>query len=207
MIKRIIFDIDDTLIKFPVEFKEMYESIIRENKLDISYKDLFKAIDKYEECKKYTYYNKKDLIDVINKSLNLNLDVTFLNSFLKKYNKLITPVPIDTIETLKYLKSKYELVILSNWFTDSQISRLKCAGIYEFFNQVFCADKIPMKPYKEAFIKACGDHNLNECVMVGDSLKSDIEVPYSLGMNAYYLTNKESKYPSIKKISDLKELL
>lgn len=207
MIKRIIFDVDDTLIKFPVSFMEMYESVIKENNLNIDYKDLFKAIDDYEECGKYIYYNKEDLINFINKNLNLNLDITFLNSFLKKYDTLITPVPNDTIETLKYLKSKYELVILSNWFTDSQISRLKCASIYEYFDEIYCSDKVPIKPNKEAYIKACGNHKLEECVMVGDSIKKDIEVPYSLGMKVYYLTDKDTIYPKIEKISDLKELL
>ena len=64
-----------------------------------------------------------------------------------------------------------------------------------------------MKPIKMSFLSAIGDNNVNECLMIGDNFDADIKVPLEIGMNVYHLTNKECNYPSIKKISDLKELL
>jgi len=47
-----------------------------------------------------------------------------------------------------------------------------------------------------------------ECVMIGDNLKVDIEVPYEMGMKVFHL-NKfgTTKYPTIRKIDELKERL
>ena len=207
MIKRIIFDIDDTLISFPALFEDGYKKVIKKYNLYIEPKQLYEIIGEYETSGKYKYYDKDKLLRLINERLNTNLDKNFVNDFFNMYNKLITPVTDDVKDTLKYLKDKYELVTLSNWFTNSQKERLKCAGIYKYFDEVYGTDIVPMKPLKESFLSVIGDNKIDECLIVGDNYDMDINVPYEIGMNVYYLTNKESNYPSIKKISDLKELL
>ena len=65
-----------------------------------------------------------------------------------------------------------------------------------------------MKPREESFMSVIGDLKPEECVMIGDNLKVDIEVPYELGFNVYHL-NKfgKTKYPTIRKIEELKEML
>ena len=207
MIKRIIFDIDDTLIPFPKGFEEGYKKVIEKYNLYIEPKELYKIIGEYETSGKYKYYNVDELLKLINKRLNTNLGESFVDEFFNMYNKLITPVDSSVIETLEYLKDRYELVALSNWFTDSQKERLKCSGIDKYFKEVYGTDIIPMKPLKESFLSVIGDKKIEECLMVGDNFDVDIKVPYDMGMNVYYLTSKETNYPSIKNISDLKEML
>ena len=53
-----------------------------------------------------------------------------------------------------------------------------------------------------------GDIKPEECVMIGDNLEVDIKVPYEIGMKVYHL-NKcgTTKYPTIRKIEELKEKL
>ena len=207
MIRRIIFDIDDTLIPFPKEFIDGYKSVLDRYNLDIEPSKLYEIIGEYETSGEYEYYNKEDLLNLINKRLNINLNNDFIDDFFNMYNKLVSRIDDDLIDTLKYLKSKYELVTLSNWFTDSQEERLKCAGIYKYFDKVYGTDIVPMKPRKESYIKASDNRNLSECLMIGDNYEMDIKVPLELGMNVYQLTNKDTNYPSIKKISDLKDVL
>ena len=62
------------------------------------------------------------------------------------------------IPTLEYLSKKYELVILSNWFSYSQIERLKKIGMDKYFKEMYFTDEVKNKPNKEAFIKACGPY-------------------------------------------------
>jgi len=207
MIKRIIFDIDDTLISFPKEFETGYKEVLKKHNLNIEPIELYKIIGEYETCGRYKYYNIDKLLGLINERLSINLSKDFVDDFFNMYNKLITPVSKDVIDTLKYLKSKYELVTLSNWFTESQKERLKCAGILKCFDEVYGTDIVPMKPLKESFLSVIGDNSVDECLMIGDNFDIDIKVPMDLGMNVYHLTNKESNYPTIKKISDLKERL
>ena len=207
MIKRIIFDIDDTLLPFPKEFIDGYKSVLERYNLNIEPSELYEIIGEYETSGEYEYYNKEELLRLINKRLNINLSNDFIDDFFNMYNKLVSKVDDGLVDTLKYLNGKYELVTLSNWFTDSQEERLKCAGILKYFDKVYGTDIVPMKPRKESYIKAADNRNLSECLMIGDNYDMDIKVPLELGMNVYQLTNKDTNYPSIKKISDLKDVL
>ena len=208
MIKKVIFDIDNTLMDFPKNFEFGFKEVLNKHNVDIEPTLLYKAIGTYETSGKYTYYDKDEVVKVINKELNLNLDSDFIEDFFNMYNKLITPIPKETIDTLKYLKGKYKLSIISNWFTDSQKSRLNEAGILDYFDEIYGTDIIPMKPRKECFMSVVEDLKVEECVMIGDNLEVDIKVPYEMGMQVYHL-NKfgTSKYPTIRKIEDLKEML
>ena len=208
MIKLVIFDIDNTIMDFPKNFEVEFKKVLDKFGADIEPIELYKAVGTYETNKEGIYYTKEKLIEVVNKVLNLNLPLEFIDEFFNMYNVLISKIDGSVIDTLKYLKSKYKVVALSNWFTDSQKSRLKEAGVLEYFDEVYGTDIVPMKPRKESFMSVIGDLKPEECVMIGDNLKVDIEVPYELGFNVYHL-NKfgTSKYPTIRKIKELKEML
>jgi len=208
MIKKIIFDVDDTLINFPYIYEEKTKEIFAKYGVDSNSGSLYEAVGEYELIQKNKYYDKEKLLETINNSLNIKLTNEFMNDFFEMYNKLVTPLEEGVIETLDYLKNKYELVVLSNWFTDSQKSRLKEAGILEYFSEVYGTDIVPMKPNKESFLSVIGDLKPEECVMVGDSIEADIKVPYEMGMNVFHLNKYgTSKYPTIRAIKDLKERL
>ena len=208
MIKRIIFDIDNTIMDFPKNYEVHFEKILKKHGSNLRGVDLYNAIGNYEKYKTNVYYDKSTLLKLINKELNTNFTIEIIDDFFKMYNKLITPISEEIKDTLEYLSSKYEIVAYTNWFTDTQISRLKEAGILHYFKEVFGGDKIPLKPRKEGFVKVINGYNLDECVMIGDNLEVDIKVPYEMGMNVFHL-NKfgTSKYPTIKKIEELKEKL
>lgn len=208
MIKRIIFDIDNTLIDFPKNYEEGYQSVLDKHHINKKAIELYDAIGVYEECGKFNNYDKDKLLKVINEELNLNLDNSFIDDYFTMYNKLITEVSDGIKDTLDYLSKKYELVTLSNWFTFSQKMRLKLAEIDKYFNKIYGTDIIPMKPNKESFMSVIGDNKINECLMIGDSIDMDIKVPYEMGMKVYYLSKgKKSNYPSIEKIEELKKIL
>jgi len=208
MIKLIIFDIDNTIMDFPKNFEIELKKVLDKFGVNIEPIELYKAVGSYEINKEGVYYTKEKLVEVVNKVLNLNLPLEFIDEFFNMYDKLISDIESGVIDTLKYLKGKYKVVALSNWFTDSQKSRLKEAGVLEYFDEVYGTDIIPMKPREESFMSVIGDLKPEECVMIGDNLKVDIEVPYELGFNVYHL-NKfgTSKYPTIRKIEELKERL
>lgn len=207
MIKRIIFDIDNTLIDFP-NYIEGYQKVLDKYHVNKKAIDLYNAIGVYEECGKYNNYNKDELLKVINQELKTNLDINFLNDYFDMYNNLITNVSESVKDTLDYLSKKYELVTLPNWFTFSQKERLKKAGIDKYFSKIYGTDIVPMKPSKESYLSVIGNNKINECLMIGDNIDMDILVPFNMGMNVYYLSKgKKSIYPSINKIEDLKKLL
>lgn len=215
MIKRLIFDLDDTLIIFN---KNIYETIKPTlNELGIaSSKNIIEQIKNsiriYED--NYSFYSKKNIMQHINNYAMVKLSDEFIDVWLK-YLGQVEPYNLEyneeTKRTLEYLRKKYELVVLTNWFTSSQIDRLKLAGLYDYFIEVLGTENILNKPNKEAFIKACGDFKINECIMIGDNITKDIEGATNIGMDTI-LCDYEDKHQSyqktkIKKIIELKEML
>lgn len=207
MIKRIIFDIDNTLMDFPKDYEKYYSQVISKYNINITARMLYEIIGRYETSGKYTFYDKRLLLDLINQELKLNLGSDFLDDFFMMYNSLISPINNSTIDTLNYLHSKYELVTLSNWFTDSQESRLKRAGIFNYFDKIYGTDLVPMKPFYDSYLSVMGNRKVSECLMIGDNLDVDIKTPNIMGMKVYYLGKKKTNYPKIDSLERLKEML
>lgn len=214
MLKRIIFDVDNTLIQWKDEYYKKINKPFEELKISYIKEDLLnvvKAIDNYE--KKYEYFNIYSLQEMFCHTLNKKLPENFTNIVLK-YFKTCVPdkLPQKEIDTLTYLQQKYDLVVLTNWFKDVQIERLKKVGIYDCFKEIYATEKIKMKPNPESFQTAMGEQKPEECVMVGDNLKQDIQGALNCGIPAIYITldkkaNENKLYKTIHDLTELKKIL
>lgn len=213
MIKRLIFDVDNTLIEWKNEYWLTLIKVFDE--LHIKYNEelitgIINSIDSYEEINEY--YSRQKMLEHINKTTRCNFDMNFLNTVLKKFEKCVPNKDTKIINTLEYLSEKYELVILTNWFRDVQENRLKNFGILHFFNYVFAGETFKIKPNKESFFMAMEDRAPEECVMIGDNIIKDVQGAINVGMNSIYINPqlpKEEKenYRIINKIEELTEML
>ena len=201
MIKRIIFDIDNTLLDTYKDCIDTYKKYIEYNKLNISAKDIYDIFEEYEVSN--GNYIKEDLSIFLSKKIKV--DKIDINNLLDLYSNPSTLINNNTINILEYLSKKYEIVALTNWYKDIQYKRLEKVGINKYFKEVYGIEDAK-KPNLEAFKKAIGNNLYNECVMIGDSLKSDIEVPKELGMKTIYY-NKNCKNNNENEINNLNELL
>lgn len=209
MIKTVIFDLDFTLMDWEDEYIFAITNVI--NKLNLGYsKEKIKEIDDvlatYE--KEYTMYENDKFCEFLNRKCNINLPLEFVDMLLEEQTKCYRKFTESEIETLEYLSSKYELIVLSNWFTYTQKKRLENAGILKYFTKVSGGDERELKPSLKAFDIV---DKKKECVMIGDSLNNDILPALKLGMQAILITKKNVKkdlrYRQIRKIEDLKEML
>ena len=207
MIKRIIFDLDNTLIMWKDEYLNAIYETIKQYNIKEDYKYISSLIDEYDN--KFKYYDKELLVSFINNNIQNKIDLNFLNTFLDKFEYMCEKDD-DIIEVLKYLSKKYELVVLTNWFTEPQVNRLKNIGIYKYFKYVIGGEKY-IKPSKEAFLSACGEYLPDECLMIGDDYKKDIEGAKNSGLNVIFCNynNKENKdkYKEIKNLRELERIL
>ena len=208
MIKRIIFDLDDTLIPWTKRYYLGLTKIAKKHGIKIKLKELAKiadSIDVYE--KEYPNFKKDNVKEMVTKMSGIKLTDELLDILIdwvgtcvpKRKNKKL-------METLEYLSSKYELVVLTNFFTIAQDVRLERFGIRKYFKEVYGADD-HSKPNKEAYIMAANKTPLNECLFVGDNLVNDYEKPIELGMEAIWLTKQKTDKRSIKDINELRRLL
>lgn len=210
MLKRIIFDEDDTLIEWKNSYNKSYKYALDE--LKISYKDediknMIRAIDEYELF--FDKYTKEDMINLINKYSNLNVPNDFIDVWMNYLCDCYSENDKKIIPTLEYLSKKYELVILSNWFSYNQVERLKRIGVDKYFTDMIFTEEVRNKPNQEAFLKACGPYKPEECLMVGDSMTKDINGAINSGLDAI-LVDHSGMYEyknKIKNINELEELL
>ena len=208
MIKRIIFDLDNTLIKWEDEYRNALKKTVEFYKLDVNYLDIDNLVESYEDY--YSIYKKENMLKLFNEKLNLNLEMSFIDmwlyelGFMANYNE-------EVEETLKYLSSKYELVVLTNWLKDVQERRLETAKIDKYFSEIYGGEKYA-KPNIESYKIAMGNCKIDECVMIGDNYKIDIEGAKNMGMKVIQtdyknkINNKED-YQVIKNFKELKDIL
>ncbi len=203
MIKRLIFDIDGTIIR-NVQFKDAVSQTLKETGI-YSYRNLeifLNSIKDYE--KYYDNYNIKSYLDFFGNKLGVELESNFIKIFFKHLKKAIPNNSNEVKEVLQYLSLKYELVLLSNYFEKSQRNRLEKMGINKYFKEYYGEDKI--KPYNESYLSAKGVYKPSECIIIGDDLELDIKKPLKLGFKTILLTDREDILLDTIKIKDIKEL-
>ena len=212
MIKRIIFDLDRTLIPWLDEWDAMVEKTY--NYFNIPYEEdefsrFHQVMIDYE--KHHKKFDKKDMSRYFRNNIGKEIPDIFVDVWTGYLSKLVPDKDDKLIELLEYLSSKYSLVVATNWFKDQQVSKLKLYGIYEYFDEILTSDEYNKKPGKAMFEKACEGFNKDEVVMVGDTFKSDIKGAMDFGLYSYYLTSidrrRGKRFKVITEIYDLKEYL
>jgi HAD superfamily hydrolase (TIGR01549 family) len=210
--KRIIFDIDDTILMWKSEYA-LY-SIKIFDKYNIKYDSEFlkkfdNIIDNYTD-KEYVL-SKGKLLNAINTGLNTNFSFAFIDDVINEVNKCYEEASYELVSTLEYLSKRYDVVALSNWFSESQLKRLERAGIAKYFNNVYGPPDVLLKPHPASFTTAMGPYRPNECIMIGDSIKDDMVTSKEVGMDTILcnLKKKNIEYSGkmIYKIEELKDLL
>ena len=204
MIKRLIFDVDGTLI-----CGSDYTSAIKEIlfEFDIYSEDnvnrMFTAIRSYEQY--YDHYSKEDYLKFLGMHLDIALDSDFIESFFEKLRYVIPKYNEELVQTISNLSKHYEMVLLTNYFEESQRNRLEEMHINSFFTECYGEKKI--KPNKEGYLAACGNHLPSECVMIGDNLELDVIVPIELGMHAIWVTNSDQEIDGVRKVKKVENLI
>lgn len=170
--KKYIFDLDYTLLipDWSKEDEFLKKSIPLEEQ-DEFFKQKQSILNKYEL--EFPRYDLKTLSDFF-KTYGFTVSEETINGWMIHNGETIKDTVADgAIELLEYLKTEgKELVILTSWFSGTQIPRLKRTGLYAYIDKMVAGEDA-MKPDLESFELAIGDTSKEDCIMIGDSLKSD----------------------------------
>lgn len=209
MFKRIIFDLDYTLIMWRDDYSPRIKEVLDKHHINVDIDDIDNVIVSQESI--HDNLSKEQLLIDINNNISKTITIDILDEILE-FQKSFSEVDQELIDVLKYLSSKYELVVLSNYFTEVQKARLEHAKLLPYIKEVIGGDMVEkFKPHASGFIKAMGPHSAAECLMVGDSVRCDINGAYEVGMKSI-LVDCRHKYADydgwrIESIYDLKEML
>ena len=210
MTKKIIFDLDNTLLFLSDEWKEAYKKFIDKYNLHISAEDLFACIGDFEKNIKNITVSKEKLCRYVNNVLGIDLNKEMILGLSEVYADTALLNINITYDVLNYLSKKYELIAYTNWFTDNQMKRLKKHNLDKFFSKVYGWDILPKKPSKEGVKKIIKNDAIDDYIFIGDSIELDLEVPDSMGMDTIFYNRKnikQNKYKEIYNIEELKNIL
>lgn len=209
MIKAILFDLDNTLIDRQRAFKEM----------------LYRVFGSYYEDKGYVEKLVNDMIEFDNGGRVERVDA--FNKLIDKYNiKEFSAEKLskdwsnesgstvylfdDVIETLKELKKKYKLAIVTNGDFVSQKRKLDNINLYEYLEYTLISDEIGIrKPDPRIYKYALNKMNLkeDECIYVGDSYSRDIVGALNANIKPIYVCRNNVKHDDVVTIYNIKDLL
>ncbi len=197
--KKYIFDIDYTIL-IPDWLKEddYFKLYIPLEEQEEFFKCKQDILNKYE--RDFPKYNTKTLSDYFGKyGFTVTEDV--INGWMLYNGETIVDEVVDgTLALFEYLKENdKEIVILTNWFSGTQIPRLKRAGLLQYIDKIVAGENA-MKPGLKSFELAIGETEKEDCIMIGDSIRSDKAGADNVGIDCYIVDKNHT-------IQDLYEVI
>ena len=160
-------------------------------------------LNKYElEFPKYDFKTLSEFF----KSYGFTVSEDTISGWMIHNGETIKDVVADgVIELFDYLKANgKDIVILTSWFSGTQIPRLKRAKLYDYIDKIVAGEDA-MKPDLESFELAIGDTNKEDCIMIGDSIKSDKVGAENAGIDCYIVDKEHSMKDLLQMITSSKD--
>lgn len=179
MIKKILFDIDGTLI-CNVDFAKYTRNAFHKYGItdELAIWKFCHSYQAYEIAN--GKYDRELFAKYMSNRVKYNLNQKFVDIL---FEELSTAVNGDA-KKLKEMLNKFkdcELILISNYFEYVQRNRLDQLGINEYFKKYY-GEKV-CKPRLTPFLEALGDTYPEECMMIGDNYEADIKPAQSIGIN------------------------
>jgi len=190
---------------------EVFVNLLSKNYgINVSALDLVSFINQrkanfYSEKDKIIYHhNLKSIItEVLEKDLKHSLPDEVISSLIYEFRKVsrgyVKLHHQNLLEVLGTLASKYTPAIAS--YTQSSFTKLELEelGIAKYFSYFIFSSDIGFRKESIEFYKKCLEivgKEPEDCVMVGDNYREDIEIPTQLGISTVWLKNPGVNPPS-----------
>lgn len=221
-IKAILFDLDDTLVNSKkaeynavCELKSLYSEFNKVEDADFAKvwsKITMETYEKYHNGEISFEELKIGRMKELFSYYSINISDKDAKERFKKYQVIYEKNWIlfdDAKEVLENLKNKYKLVILSNGDGKQQRKKIKYTGLNKYFSDIVISSEVGYsKPEKEIFDIACKmiDLKAENCIMIGDKYKVDVEGSLNAGMHGIWVNRKKEKLSYKFQVEELSEL-
>jgi putative hydrolase of the HAD superfamily len=223
-IKVIAFDADDTLWVNEPYFRESEMEFCNLLKNGMSIEELTEELFATEigNIPLYGYGTKAFVLSMIETSLKItkgNVSSEKIQAIIslgkQQMNKPIELLD-GVVEVLENLQGKYKLIVATKGDLLDQERKLKKSGLLKYFHHIEVMSDKKEDDYKKLIQHL--DIDVNEFLMVGNSLKSDILPVLNLGGKAVHVpfhttwvhelvSDEELKTAGIKEIQNIRELI
>ena len=206
MYRYLFFDADGTLFDFDSAEHHAFWSMAKAMHLDLKqdHEELYKQCNlscwkAFEKGMLSIQELKTKRFEYFSLESGIALDPMLASNLYQHHLSMQGILFSHSEEVLKLLKNRgYVLYLASNGIADVQHGRIKAANIAHYFEQIFISEEIgfqkPDPRFFEAMFKAT---NLQEqkkhCLMIGDSLSSDIAGGIGYGIDTLWLNASNMK--------------
>src|ERR1035437_446037 len=203
--KILLFDLDDTLLDFEANETDSLNKLFQQHGYTFS-DELFQVYNSVNKQLWADYENGKIVLDdVLNSRFSKTMsrlgEVVDGKEWEDQYRELLgngCQLIDGAMELCQSLSASNRLFVVANGITRTQIKRLKQSGLYEFFEDIFDSQSIGFqKPSIEFFdyvMSHIKDFCIDEALMIGDSLNSDIKGGLLAGIDTCWINRKAQKY-------------
>ena len=215
----LLFDLDDTLMDFKKAEENAIEKLLlkyslpatEENKMlySLTNKAKWTALEKGEITRKELFATRfPDFF----KALGVEADGAQANADYMYFLSQGRFVIEGAEDICRELKNTYSMYIITNGAKIVQQGRLTDLPLMQYFDGVFISEEVGFdKPKKEYFDHVfCNipEKDKSRCLVIGDSLSSDITGAMNYGIDCCWINEKtSSEIKPTYQISSLKELL
>lgn len=226
MIKKIIFDLDDTLLNTGIIYDKQIDEFIISIINDLSLKNIspdeIRTIQEDIDIKqidKYGFSKTRFPLSFVEtyKFFCIKSKMVFDEKLAEKYRsigakvfEIIPELCSGAVEVVQKLSDKYELVIYTLGEYALQKEKIEKNNLEKYFSEYFIVNNKTV----DILRNVCAPLPPDECAIVGDSLKGEIAPGVKLGLKSFYI-DRQSKWKyqftpvdnGFIKIKNLKELL
>lgn len=210
MVKTILFDFWGTLVENGV--KSPTKQIRTLLNLKLSFSEYVTRLERAMMTRKYSSLREAFLNVCAEFSIEPQEEI--LEEMVGLWNKswMLAELYPETEEVLAELNEKYNLILISNTDSFSVEKVLDKFKMNKYFEKCFFSYNLGFIKTNPAFFrKVLLELKLNpeECIVVGDSIQSDIMAAKNAGIKAILVDRMDTRdYPlKVKSLKELKELL
>lgn len=215
----LLFDLDDTLMDFKKAEENAIEKLLlkyslpatEENKrlYSLTNQSKWKALEKGEITRKELFATRfPDFF----KALGVEADGAKANADYMHFLSQGRFVIDGAEDICRELRRSYSMYIITNGAKIVQQGRLTDLPLMQYFDGVFISEEVgfdkPKKEYFDHVFLNIPEKDKSKCLVIGDSLSSDILGAVNYGIDCCWISEKtSSEIKPTYQISTLKELL
>ena len=206
MVKVILFDFWGTLVENGVwSPTKQVKNILQ---INLPFSEYIVRMERAMMARKYD--SLKDSFENVCKEFNVECPEERMEELIGMWNKswMLAKPYGEVMRILGLLQEKYKLILVSNTDAFSVQRVLEKFKMEEFFEKKYLSYEVGMIKTDKNFLKLVVDKagvSVEDCVIVGDSLQSDIQPAERIGMKAILIDRKGRREfsPSVKTLDEL----
>ena len=206
MVKAILFDFWGTLVENGVwSPTKQVKNILQ---INLPFSEYVVRMERAMMAQKFD--SLKEAFENVCKEFNVECPEDRMEQLIGMWNKswMLAKPYEDVLPALEKLKQKYKLILVSNTDAVSILRVLEKFKMVELFDKKYLSYEVGMIKTDKNFLKMVVDDmgvGVEDCVIVGDSMQSDMQPAERIGMKAILVDRKGSREysPCIKTLNEL----